>query len=53
VLNILNKAHSQGSGQLFAHGLTLFLVKVSHALLDRLRTRLDVEGVLDDFLRDA
>jgi hypothetical protein len=53
VLNILNEARSQGSGQLFAHGPTLFLVKVSHALLDRLRTRLDVEGVLDDFLRDA
>jgi hypothetical protein len=31
----------------------LFLVKAPHALLDRSRTRLDVEGVLDDFPGDA
>jgi hypothetical protein len=36
-----------------SHGLTLFLVKASHALLDRPRTGFDVEGVLGDFPGDA
>jgi hypothetical protein len=34
-------------------GPALFLVKASHALLDRPQTRLNVEGVLGDFPGDA
>jgi hypothetical protein len=53
VLNILNEASDQEPGQLFVHGLVLLLVKASHALLDRLRTGFDIEGVLDDVPGDA
>jgi hypothetical protein len=53
VLDFFHKADDQKSGQLFTHGPTLLLIKASHALLDRLQTVIDVEGMFNDFSGDT
>jgi hypothetical protein len=53
VIHFFHKAISQKPGQLFARGPALLLIKALHALLDRLGTGLDVEGMLRDFLGDT
>jgi hypothetical protein len=50
VLDFLHKTGGQKPGLLFTRGPALLLIKASQTLLDRLLSKLDVEGVLGDFM---
>jgi hypothetical protein len=53
MIHLLDEAGSQKLVYLFSDRLPLAVVETAKSLLDWPRARLDVQGVLSDFPRDA